>query len=142
MKIYRKTPVVFLNFKKKKICRINWLKSKRFVKVQMSIICLNNRPNTCNKSIKKVKYYPKDLMVKSKNIRRNTEIMMTRLRIRLSILMRLTAKWGNLMRLYDWSLPYIWSPYQENAPSFNLCLQCTASALATKKLSADSFQAR
>ena len=66
MKIYRKTPVVFLNFKNKIICRINWLKRKRFVKVQVSIICLNDRPNTYNKSIKKVKYYPKNLMVKSK----------------------------------------------------------------------------
>ena len=66
MKIYRKTPVVFLNFKNKIICRINWLKRKRFVKVRVSIICLNDRPNTYNKSIKKVKYYPKNLMVKSK----------------------------------------------------------------------------
>ena len=84
MEMYRKTPIVFSNFKNKIICGINWLKSKIFVKVQVTIIYLNNRSNTYNQSIEKVKCYQKRLSGKTKKYSekyRNTMIMWLRIRV-------------------------------------------------------------
>ena len=68
MKFYRKIRTVYFNFNTKIIRRINFGKtSKKFVKVQVSTICLNDRSKAQYQNNKK-KNYPKEQKGKTKNV--------------------------------------------------------------------------
>ena len=111
MNIYRKICAVISNFVKKVTDGINFrTKSKKIVKVQVSIIPLNQkRSKTYNRSIE-------NKMV-TQNIVKHFGLV--RLRFRLLIFMRLTAEMENPMRLYGWSIPYTSPPYFANLPKIS-----------------------
>ena len=75
-------------------------KLTKFVKVQVSRICLNQiRSNTYKQSIEKKKV-TQNILVKN--------AFLVRLRISLLIFMRIAAERDNLMRLYGCSISYTW----------------------------------
>lgn len=99
MKIYRKIRTVLLNFNNKMIRGINFgERSKKFLKLQVSTIRLNDSWKTQNQSIEKndtAEYNGKMKMCLLQNEKHFVTIW-----IKLSIFMPVTPERGNLIRLY------------------------------------------